>query len=329
MAAHSSLDTFSEGGLHYRTIDLDGPDAHWDEHLPWAHAVLFVIDVTDQQAIADSAEILPKLVPYIPMGTVFMVWGNKADLAEDCSLADLITALQLPTLGEQIQGINIFAVSAKTGQNLDIATDWLATRMLELHAQQVKIYDIYVYQADTGIGLGRMLGSRHSVEQSNQRGVTTLYNALNTFAMEGVGYQGIKSIQIDFDEGVIRQVVKVQRQSAGVLVVCGPKDPEVVIQEIGLALLQEIETNYAGITDVLPDENLLSTQEILSLSQLRPWLAQETLTLLQSGGFLADQLETGGRAPATPLLQTLQDRLSFLPRLTGTMRGTAKVPAES
>ncbi|MFX0114947.1 MAG: ADP-ribosylation factor-like protein [Candidatus Hodarchaeota archaeon] len=303
------IDVFWEGRIHLRTIDLDKPGSNWELYLPWAHAVIFIVDSSNEAAINDSARILLEIATHLPFGTILMVLANKVDLPSSKSLDELINGLRLCEIGnEEFLCVQIFQISAKTGENLVHAIDWLSNKLLDLYAERLNIFDVYVYHLDTGIKIGQALGS----EQENPEAVTTLYSALNTFATEAGGYGGIKTIQVDFPGGQTRKIVKIEREKAGVLLVCRIGDPILFAREIGELILDYAESKPGLDDDVLTDDIL---SEIEILQHVRPFLAEEAAENLMKGGFLPEYKESGFYDEATPLIRLMQDRLSFLHRL--------------
>ncbi|MHA2495828.1 MAG: ADP-ribosylation factor-like protein [Candidatus Hodarchaeales archaeon] len=302
-------DLYWEGNIHCRVVDLDRPDSNWHLYIPWTHAVIFVVDSSSNEAIKNSDRILTEIATQMPSGACLMVLANKIDLTSSMPLADIINGLRLCEIGaEQFLCVQIFPVSTKTGEGLVQAIDWLSNRLLELYAERLNIYDVYIYHSETGIKIGQALGS----PQENPEAVTTLYSALNTFATEAGGFAGIKSIQVNFPGGITRQVVKIQREKAGVLLVCRMADPVIFAQEIGNMILDYVEKKPELDDEIFPDD-LLSEIEILE--HIRPFLAEEASANLQKGGFLPEYKEGGVYDPNAPLMQLMEDRLSFLSRL--------------
>lgn len=305
------IDTFIHGGIHYRALNLDRPGTNWDTYLTWAHAVIFIVDSSIEAAIQRSGKALSRILELIAPGTAFLILANKVDLPSIFPIAELIQKLGLTEIQyEALQELQIFPVSAKTGEGLAQAIDWLSHKLLELFSKRLRIHDVYVYRADSGTHLGHALFSDTNEDPYE---VTALYSALNTFAQTGAGFGGgIKSVLVDFPGGKTRKLVKIQKEKLGVLLVCGEGDPVPLVQEVGGTILDIVEKKpeYQKL-EILPGDFL---SEIEILERIRPFLAEEALNNLRKGGYSPEFKENEPYDPRAPLVNLLQDRLAFLYR---------------
>jgi GTPase SAR1 family protein len=304
-------DTFMEGKILYRALNVDESESNWRLYIPWAHSILFTVDCSNEANLRNSAKILPEVINQIPSGAPFMILANKTDLGEKLEISDLLMILKLHEIqNEALSGLQIFPVSAKTGEGLAQAIEGLSGRLLELYSRRLSIHDVYIFWADSGIPIGHAVLSE---SQEDPDSVTILYSALNIFASKGAGFEGgIKSLDVEFPDGKTRKLVKIEREKIGVLLVCNVGDPVPLAQEVGLAVLEFAREKSDLIDEYLPHE-LIS--EIDILRKVRPFLAEEAADNLAKLGYAPEFDERHSYDTKAPLLQLLQDRLAFLHRL--------------
>ncbi len=301
-------DGFMHGGIHYRAMDLEHSTLDWKLYTPWAHALICVVDMSNQESVEKTSELLPEIVKHISKGTVFFILGNKSDAETALSVSTLIDRLQLSEILNMTSiGIQIFPLSSKTGEGLSQAVDWLISGLLDLYTTKLGIYDVYVYRADSGLPIGHVQLSSTEEQPEN---VTSLITAIDAFAKQKHS-GGIKSFKVDFPDGKTRQLVKIQREMISVLLVCGPEDPIPLAQEVGSNILDYVEKRPELLDDLNP-YNLLSSIEIIQ--RVRPFLAEEAISNLQKVGYSPEYKENSAYKPETPLIEIIQDRLSFLHR---------------
>lgn len=305
------FDVFMEGGILYRSLNIDDSESNWPLYIPLAHAIVFVVDGSDEVAIRASAEILPEVVSEIPSGAPFMILANKADSPTKVGIGNLLISLKLTEIeSDALSGLQIFPVSAKTGQGLAQAIEWLSSRLLELYSKRVRISDVYVFRADTGVPIGHGIFS-DSQEDPDQ--ITILYSALNIFAAKGAGFEGgIKSLDVEFPDGRTRKLIKIEKDKIGVLLVCNVGDPVPLAQEVGITILEFVRDKIDYFDEVLPQE-LITELDILR--KVRPFLAEEAADNLSKLGYAPEFDERRSYNINAPLLQLMQDRLAFLQRL--------------
>eukprot|EP00808_Paulinella_micropora_P028122 g61791.t1 len=131
--------------------DLGGQDSLrvlWDKYYAETHAVIYVIDSSDEKRFAEANRELVTLLKHSDLTDApLLVLANKQDLS-DVSSKQLLTSLSLDVKQKWLQGpggkrlFALLPVSALTGRGVEDAVDWLlehlpdSARVLQLQHRQ-------------------------------------------------------------------------------------------------------------------------------------------------------------------------------------------------
>ncbi|CAG7825256.1 unnamed protein product [Allacma fusca] len=117
----------TDSGFRLNVWDVGGQRnirPYWTNYLENADALIYVIDSADKKRLNESGEILFDLLEDEKMaGVPLIVFGNKQDLADAASTADIARSLNLHTVRDrawQIQGC-----SAATGEGVQEGVEWV------------------------------------------------------------------------------------------------------------------------------------------------------------------------------------------------------------
>lgn len=126
-----NVDSFEYKGVKFSAFDLGGQETFrmiWEPYVKNALAVCFVIDSSTPELFGESAAVLREVLGYIPDKATLLLLANKSDLAAENALADIVEQFGFKELQESanLKSINLFYVSAKTGDQFDDAFEWLA-----------------------------------------------------------------------------------------------------------------------------------------------------------------------------------------------------------
>ncbi|MFX0116227.1 MAG: ADP-ribosylation factor-like protein [Candidatus Hodarchaeota archaeon] len=130
-----NVDSVTYEGMEFQTFDMGGQLAFrdlWESHVRTATAVVYVIDSAGPTLFAESHEALQSCLVQIPRKSLLVILANKSDLAESVSLATIIKTFEwheIQTIHD-FRAINLFQMSAKTGENFDEAFQWLFETIL-------------------------------------------------------------------------------------------------------------------------------------------------------------------------------------------------------
>ena len=126
-----NVDAFEYNGIKFSAFDLGGQETFrmiWEPYVSNALAVVYVIDSSTPELFEESASVLHKVLSYIPNNATLLILANKSDLAGPDTLDQIVAKFDFYTLQTttNLARINIFYISAKTGDQFEDAFDWLA-----------------------------------------------------------------------------------------------------------------------------------------------------------------------------------------------------------
>ncbi|MHA2365037.1 MAG: ADP-ribosylation factor-like protein [Candidatus Hodarchaeales archaeon] len=135
-----NVDSFEFKGVKFSAFDLGGQETFrmiWEPYLKNALAVVYVIDSSTPDLFNESAEVLHDCLNLIPKKATLLLLANKSDLAGENALSEILSEFHFKEMQEyaNLKRINLFYISAKTGDQFDDAFEWLA----ESVADTVKI----------------------------------------------------------------------------------------------------------------------------------------------------------------------------------------------
>ena len=119
--------TFKRGGVEFTAWDVGGEERFqflWPTYCQNTNAILYVLDVSSEQAIDESAQQLAGLLSNeATTGTPILICGNKIDLPTAIPKETVIDRLRL----NEYEGRNIayYPISAKETLNTDLVVKWL------------------------------------------------------------------------------------------------------------------------------------------------------------------------------------------------------------
>lgn len=137
------VDQFTYDGIKFAAFDLGGQKTYqmiYEPYLRSAVSVVYVIDSSDPSRFEESAELLRKVTSMIPCNATLLVLANKSDLVEPSTIEQIVETLRFDALQKSadLSRINMFFVSAKTGDQFDTAFEWLAKSVTETQTHKPK-----------------------------------------------------------------------------------------------------------------------------------------------------------------------------------------------
>jgi small GTP-binding protein len=131
-----NVDSFEYQGVNFSAFDLGGQETFrliWAPYVSKTIAVCYVIDSSTPELFEESAQVLKSVLEYIPENAILLILANKSDLAGPNTLQNIIHILDFFNLQKEskLARINIFFVSAKTGDQFSDAFEWLAENVTE------------------------------------------------------------------------------------------------------------------------------------------------------------------------------------------------------
>jgi small GTP-binding protein len=198
-----AVDTFNyKEKIRVRAIDLGGQDVFihslWKQFIPRADIIVFLIDSAAHDLMQKARDTLLTVISWIKdKNPILMLLANKQDLPLAYRLEECISALNLYELADMpVRALQIFPTSAKTGQGIVKAFDWLASQIAETdEIPKAHVHQIYVYESSGMLLSSSIIQPFAPTLESNSSDVdpsliTGFYSALSGFAKEitGKGY---------------------------------------------------------------------------------------------------------------------------------------------
>ena len=126
-----NVEFFEYKNIKFTAFDLGGQEglrSVWEPYLKESISVCYVIDSSDPEKYQESAEVLHSIVHFIPERSILLLLANKSDLAPSDALIKIVATFKFKELQEtaNLKAINLFYISAKTGDQFDMAFSWLA-----------------------------------------------------------------------------------------------------------------------------------------------------------------------------------------------------------
>lgn len=127
-AQHS---TVRVGGITFNVSDISGnknAQALWEEYCSNSNVILYVIDSSDQEAVAASESQLGNLLSDENLKNIpILVIANKQDLPEALSSDDIMARLNLQNVSERV--VKLFCASAKLKTHVNDIVQWICNEI--------------------------------------------------------------------------------------------------------------------------------------------------------------------------------------------------------
>ncbi len=253
------VEHFTYRGIEIQVFDAGGHDVFihtfWRQIIPNSHAVIFVIDAADQKLLPKARDTLLFVVGWMRRAPL-LILANKQDLPEALSIDDLIPVLNLTEVYDMLDivGLRIFPISAKTGEGIDEAFDWLARKLTGVQEiPNLHIYRLYVYKSDSSIAITHtdeylsVTGKQNqakgdkplaavnfmeNAEIDDPLMISGLYSALEQFTSQ-IGGDRIKSFVFSSEKThQSYKLVKISDDDLSCLIICNEEDNDFLIQYI-------------------------------------------------------------------------------------------------
>lgn len=129
-------------GEKFNLIDLGGQQPFritiWKTYTQMAQGVIFVFDITDKHRVKEAVEWFWKVVEWLREDAPIIFCANKIDLRDEkkkdaMKLEEIINTFKLDKFSkeEYVQhSFRIFEISAKTGENVEEAMQWIFGRVI-------------------------------------------------------------------------------------------------------------------------------------------------------------------------------------------------------
>ncbi|MHA2270980.1 MAG: ADP-ribosylation factor family protein [Candidatus Hodarchaeales archaeon] len=200
-----NVDEFTYRKVRFRTFDLGGQETFhtlWSSYVQHASAVVYVVDASNPLLFPESYNALKTSLLTIPSKAILMILANKSDLDAARTLDEILKVFDLFFLQNDanLKAINIFLISAKTGDSFNESFDWLVSSMTGQHlpTAKINIHHVWIYEKVTGLPLAN---ARIGSSEDQPELVTPLLSAIDSFASElDSGVSGISNVVLETHE---------------------------------------------------------------------------------------------------------------------------------
>mmetsp|Transcript_7504 Transcript_7504/g.23912 ORF Transcript_7504/g.23912 Transcript_7504/m.23912 type:complete len:240 (+) Transcript_7504:28-747(+) len=126
-----NVETVTYKNIEFMVMDMGGQDkirALWSHYYDGANALIFVVDSSDEERLAEAKEELRKLLGEEALKeALLLVFANKQDLPQALSVQQVADTLELSAIPHRSWYIQ--ACSATTGAGISDGLDWLAKKL--------------------------------------------------------------------------------------------------------------------------------------------------------------------------------------------------------
>ncbi|MHA2495469.1 MAG: ADP-ribosylation factor-like protein [Candidatus Hodarchaeales archaeon] len=278
------VDHFEYEGIAVRAFDLGGHEAYmesyWRELIPLADAIVFLIDASRPDYFEKSRTALDFCMRWKTGNPSLLILANKQDLSNAVPMEDFILGLGLDKLIYGLGGLHIAPSSAKTGEGIPRAFNWLQYQLSRLTPfEPIQAHAAYVFRSSgvlvssTGSSLWKAQDAYSGDEERNDVVLMGIYSAINAIAKSFplLGEQSsetpIRELVIQRSDGANLKLVQVAKGDMIGLVVA---DEHASARAIGKVAMAAIESASSNLGD---DEHDIVPAEILC-RDLRPLLKE-------------------------------------------------------
>lgn len=264
-----NVDQFSYRNIIFTAFDMGGQQNFqelWDTYVRSAVAVCFVIDAYDKEHYNESCNALLRILDKIPENAILLLLANKSDIAGENVLPQLLKDFNIVEIQmkAKLNAVNFFFVSAKTGEQIYEAFDWLIDRLLYMQDPSfspITVSHVWIFESDSGRNIGQLhLGSTISMDDYV---IAPFFSAMTTFTKNSFTKDSdLGSIVIKRPEGNLKLVRAVDKNVAVVLAV-DEKDSKDTIRKVFKEMIAQVNSAVD-----INDHKLIKPEKLLE------WLQQ-------------------------------------------------------
>ncbi len=259
---------FNYRGVELLVTDLGGQQAFvnefWEKMLSTADGIIFVMDAAAPNLFATAYDLFLFVLPRmnnVPM----VVLANKQDLPEAASVKELSKLFDFKAASRRygITALEIFPISALTGQGVKQAIDWLTNQIvLATGGELPTVNTVYVYQIETGIPIAIAKdifvedgsASDDLVDLNKEPGlITAFYSALSAFANEII-HANVQSLHLRNPDPtktdyILFNCVDSHDGHVGCLIVAKNDGNETLLEILAERIIDEVRLRGATLQD--------------------------------------------------------------------------------
>lgn len=262
-----NVEQFNYKDLELTAFDIGGQDTFrpiWKTYIGSADAVCYVIDSSDPSTYGQSYQALKEVLEVVPPKGVLMLLANKSDISQTDALELILEAFDLIELQKvaDLRAINIFFVSALTGDQLYDAFDWLFEALTGRNPEPTKITlnHVWVYERDSGINVAQVNFAQNTAGNDDLL-LVPFFNALNQFARQlDPGSLGISQLLLSRSSDSSVRLVKLDQKDLTIVLAVDEYDAIPQVVEVAKELLQRVRENLP----VFSAKKMIKANDIIS-----------------------------------------------------------------
>lgn len=167
-------------GETFNLLDLGGQEAFritlWKTYAQMSQGAIFVFDITNRKRVQEAVDWFWKIETWLKEDVPIIFCANKIDLRQDSkvkalSLDEIIEIFDLENFAQKISNyhsFSIFEISAKTGENVDEAMQWLFSKVIG-SKEKAKVRGVLLFSVDDDSVFLELPFHKESVQYSTQQ----------------------------------------------------------------------------------------------------------------------------------------------------------------
>lgn len=167
-------------GETFNLLDLGGQEAFritlWKTYAQMSQGAIFVFDITERKRVQEAVDWFWKIETWLKEDIPIIFCANKIDLRQDpkveaLSLDEIIEIFDLENFAQTISNhhsFRIFEISAKTGENVDEAMQWLFSKVIS-SKEKAKVRDVLLFSVEDDSVFLELPFHKESVKYSTQQ----------------------------------------------------------------------------------------------------------------------------------------------------------------
>ncbi|MHA1685768.1 MAG: ADP-ribosylation factor family protein [Candidatus Heimdallarchaeaceae archaeon] len=237
-----NIENYQYRNLSFTCFDLGGHQPFrlslWKKFIERADGVLYLVDSADEGRFEESKQTFWHYINFANANSPILFLANKSDLPDSKDLDEISKIFELDKFLRNLRPFNIKKISAKTGQGVYEAWDWMVDVLCGAQQWKVNIGAAVLTDIDGNILSEAMFGT--PVEQAKiANDYKKLKELSKLFAIES--RESIQSVKLE--SLYKKHVSHVKRGQFTLSVMIDPIDPVTRAQQIQLRILEFFSRN--------------------------------------------------------------------------------------
>jgi len=247
-----NIESYHYRDLNFTCFDLGGHAPFrlslWKKFIERADGILYLVDSADNSKFEESKQTFWHYINFAKPNSPVLFLANKSDLPNSKELAEINEYFELDKFLRNLRPFNVKKISAKTGQGVYEAWDWMVEILCGAQQWKVKIAAAVLTDVSGNILSEAMFG-RPDDQAHLASDFRKLKELAKLFAIEAK--DSIQSVKL---ESLFKKHVShVKRGAYALSVMIDPIDPVTRAQQIQLRILEYFSRNATITQDSLEE----------------------------------------------------------------------------